>query len=121
MRQLAAALLFASYAFASPYNVSATTLPATFTVPQVFENTNLVRNINLERSYPRETTNIVVKNLDNSPHSEYYFAFPRDSITKVGGIEVRDKKNSELLRTKLVQTDSPSLYVLPDLHTMLTQ
>jgi oligosaccharyltransferase complex subunit alpha (ribophorin I) len=111
VQQLAAVLLFSTLALASPYNVTARTLPATFAVPQVFENTNLVRNLNLEKSYVRETTNIVVKNVDKSPQSEYYFAFSRDVITKVGGLEARDKKNSELLSAELVRTDSPSLYV----------
>jgi oligosaccharyltransferase complex subunit alpha (ribophorin I) len=109
LRQFAIAFLsLSSLTLASPYNVSATTLPLDFAPPQVFENTNLVRNINLEKSYPRETTNIVVKNVDKSPQSEYYFAFPRDVVAKVGGLEVRDKKKSDdaPYYVELVKTNS---------------
>ena len=62
-------------------------------IPQTFENTNLVRNINLDRSYPRETANIVVKNVGSKPASEYYYLFPSDLISHVSGFEVKDRKD----------------------------
>lgn len=64
-----------------------------FKPPQVFKNANLVRNTNLEKNYVRETINIVVENVDSKPQSEYYVPFEYDVIGKVGGFEVRDKKN----------------------------
>jgi oligosaccharyltransferase complex subunit alpha (ribophorin I) len=69
-------------------------LPSTFTPPQVFENVNLVRNINLEKSYPREMINVVIRNIDSKPHSEYYIPFESDLISRIGGLEVRDKKDA---------------------------
>ena len=66
-----------------------------FKPPQVFENTNVVRNTNLEKSYVRETVNLVVTNIDKSPQSDYYLPFDYDVAGKVGGIEVRDKKNAD--------------------------
>lgn len=66
-----------------------------FQVPQVFENTNLVRNTNLEKSYVRETINVVVTNLGKNSESEYYLPFEHDVMGKVGGFEVRDKKAAE--------------------------
>jgi oligosaccharyltransferase complex subunit alpha (ribophorin I) len=68
-------------------------LPSTFTPPQVFENVNLVRNINLEKSYPREMINVVIRNIDSKPQSDYYIPFESNLISRIGGLEVRDKKD----------------------------
>ena len=69
-------------------------LPSTFKPPQVFKNTNLVRNTNLEKSYIKESINVVIENIDSKPQSEYYIPFDADTISKVGGLEVRDKKDA---------------------------
>ncbi|KAH4242408.1 dolichyl-diphosphooligosaccharide--protein glycosyltransferase subunit 1 [Parastagonospora nodorum] len=69
-------------------------LPGTFTPPQVFKNNNLVRNINLDKSYPRETINIVIENVDAKPQSEYYLPFESSLLANIGGFEVRDKKDA---------------------------
>ena len=69
-------------------------LPGSFKPPQVFKHVNLVRNINLEKSYVRETINVVVENTDVGPQDVYYFPFNADTIGRVGGFEVRDKKES---------------------------
>jgi oligosaccharyltransferase complex subunit alpha (ribophorin I) len=66
-----------------------------FKAPQVFQNVNLVRNTNLDKGYVRETVDVVVENIDKEPQSEYYLPFEYDVIAKVGGMEVRDKKNPE--------------------------
>lgn len=68
-------------------------LKGDFKPPQVFKNVNLVRTTNLDKGYVRETVNVVVENIDKSPHSKYYLPFEYDVIGKVGGLEVRDKKN----------------------------
>jgi oligosaccharyltransferase complex subunit alpha (ribophorin I) len=70
-------------------------LPSTFKPPQHFRNVNLVRNINLEKSYARETINVVIENVDKAPQSEYYLPFEQDTIGRVGGVEARDKKTPE--------------------------
>ncbi|KAI9706920.1 MAG: dolichyl-diphosphooligosaccharide--protein glycosyltransferase subunit 1, partial [Bogoriella megaspora] len=70
-------------------------LPSNFKPPQVFKNVNLVRNINLEKSYPRETINVVIENVDKKPQSEYYLPFEPGTIERIGGLEVRDKKNPD--------------------------
>lgn len=66
-----------------------------FKPPQVFENTNLIRTINLEKGYVRETTNILITNADKSPQSEYYVPFEYDVMGKIGGFDARDKKNPD--------------------------
>ena len=70
-------------------------LPKTFKPPQVFKNTNLVRNTNLEKGYIKESINVVIENVDSKPQSEYYIPFDADTIGKVGGLEVRDKKDAK--------------------------
>ncbi|KAL9004553.1 MAG: hypothetical protein Q9188_002647, partial [Gyalolechia gomerana] len=68
-------------------------LPEAFKPPQVFQNVNLLRNINIEKGYVRETVNVVIENIDSKPQHEYYIPFSADVIDKVGGLEARDKKN----------------------------
>lgn len=80
-------------------------LPADFKPPQVFKNTNLVRNTNLEKSYVRETINVVVENVDKQPQSEYYIPFPSEAFDRVGGFEVRDKKATEKGRFEVEVTE----------------
>ena len=67
-----------------------------FKPPQVFENTNLVRTVNLEKGYVRETTNILITNTDKAPQSEYYIPFEYDLMGRIGGFDARDKKNPDL-------------------------
>lgn len=69
-------------------------LTGDFKPAPVFENTNLVRTINLEKGYVRETTNVLVTNTDKNPQSEYYIPFDYDLIGKVGGFDARDKKHA---------------------------
>lgn len=81
---------------------------STFTPPQHFQNVNLVRNINLEKSYARETVNVVIENIASQPQSEYYIAFD-GSIRNIGGVEVRDKKDAATgkFETELVADPFP--------------
>ncbi|KAK4555995.1 dolichyl-diphosphooligosaccharide--protein glycosyltransferase subunit 1 [Recurvomyces mirabilis] len=70
-------------------------LPSTFKPAQHFRNVNLVRNINLEKSFPRETINVVIENIDSAAQQEYFLPFEQGSIGRVGGLEVKDKKEPE--------------------------
>ncbi|KAI7974130.1 hypothetical protein EIK77_002995 [Talaromyces pinophilus] len=72
-----------------------TPLAKDFKPPQVFKNTNLVRNTNLEKGYVRETINVVVENIDKKPQTDYYVPFPADVFSHIGGFEVRNKKSPE--------------------------
>lgn len=72
-------------------------LASTFTPPQVFQQNNLVRTINLEKEYPRETINVVIENTDKKPQDEYYLPFEQDLIARIGGFEVRDKNNADVI------------------------
>ena len=69
-------------------------LPNSFKPPAIFRNVNLLRNINLEKSYVRETINVVIENTDTRPHDKYYFPLEATTVGQVGGFEVRDKKDA---------------------------
>lgn len=79
----------------SEHLVSKQLLSSTFTPPQVFKNTNLVRITNLDKAYPRETINVIIENIDSKPQSKYYVPFETSQMSKIGGFEVRDKKSAE--------------------------
>lgn len=93
----AAALLSFAKAEANLSNpdVSKQMLGGAFEPPQVFQHTNLVRTVNLEKEYPRETINVVVENIDKKAQQEYYLPFSQDLISRVGGLEVKDKNKPE--------------------------
>ncbi|KAJ5598102.1 hypothetical protein N7537_008186 [Penicillium hordei] len=92
-------------------------LPSGFKPPQVFKNTNLVRNTNLEKSYVRETVNVVVENVDKKPQNDYYIPFSAEVFDRIGGFEVRDKKAPEKGRfnvdyTEAVSSDGNQYFVI---------
>lgn len=70
-------------------------LPSTFTPPQVFKNANLVHIISLEKNYVKESINVLIENLSPEPQDEYFLPFTSNQIQKVGGLEVKDRKNSD--------------------------
>jgi oligosaccharyltransferase complex subunit alpha (ribophorin I) len=92
-------------------------LPSDFKPPQVFQNVNLVRTVNLEKSYPRDTVNVIIENVDKTPQDEYFLPFESALLGKVGIFEVKDKKNPEKsgFRVDVVEYDSQRLV----LHTHL--
>ena len=82
-------------------------LPDNFKPPQVFKNVNLLRNINLEKCYVRETINVVIENIDEKDQDTYYIPFKAEAIGNVGGLEARDKKDPEkpAFRSEVVDYD----------------
>lgn len=70
-------------------------LRSDFKPAPVFENTNVVRTINLEKGYVRETINVLITNTDKAPQSDYYVPFEYDLISKISGFDARDKQNTE--------------------------
>ena len=83
-------------------------LPKNFKPPQVFKNTNLVRNINLEKGYVKETINVVIENTDKNSQTEYFIPFEASTISKIGGFTAKDK-NAAIkgsFKTEVVEYDS---------------
>jgi oligosaccharyltransferase complex subunit alpha (ribophorin I) len=70
-------------------------LPSNFKPPQVFKNINLLRNINLEKAYVKESINVVVENTDKEPQDEYFIPIEARVIENIGAFEVRDKKKPD--------------------------
>lgn len=87
-------------------------LPTDFKPPQVFKNANLVHVISLEKNYAKEQINVLIENTDSAPQSEYYLPFTADQISRVGGFEVRDRKDTNVghFATDVVEYD-PNRYV----------
>lgn len=86
-------------------------LPRDFRPSKVFQNVNLVRNTNLDKGYVRETINVVVENVDKQPQSDYYLPFGYEVMGKVGGLEVRDKKNLEKGKFQIEAVSTPPVLV----------
>lgn len=86
---------------------STITLPAEFKPPQVFKNNNLVHIISLEKNYAKEQINVLIENVADKPQSEYYVPFTADQINRVGGFEVKDRKDAEagLFAAEIVEYD----------------
>lgn len=85
-------------------------LSSTFKPSQVFRNVNLVRSINLEKSYPRDTVNVVIENISPEAQDEYYIPFTSTQAERLGSLEVRDKKDAKLpaFVIEAVSIDNPS-------------
>ncbi|KAI1739421.1 oligosaccharyltransferase alpha subunit [Xylaria scruposa] len=72
-------------------------LPSTFKPPQVFKNANLVHIISLEKNYVKESINVLIENASPDPQDEYFLPFTSEQMEKIGGFEVKDRKNSALV------------------------
>ncbi|KAJ6446040.1 oligosaccharyltransferase alpha subunit [Purpureocillium lavendulum] len=73
---------------------SKVTLPAEFKPPQVFRNANLVHVVSLEKNYVKEQINVLIENVSKQPQDEYYLPFTADQMSRVGGFEVKDRKDT---------------------------
>lgn len=96
-------LLAAGLATAGPNTTSPAAQRNLFTPPQVFQHTNLVRNVDLSKSYARDTVNIIVENIDSKPQQTYYF--PASTEGRLGGLEARDKKKADEAPLKVELAD----------------
>ncbi|GAP87330.1 putative ribophorin I [Rosellinia necatrix] len=72
-------------------------LPSTFQPPQTFKNANLVHIISLEKNYVKESINVLIENVSPDPQDEYFVPFTSDQMKKLGGIEVKDRKNPDVV------------------------
>ncbi|EEU47882.1 uncharacterized protein NECHADRAFT_90136 [Fusarium vanettenii 77-13-4] len=96
----ASAIATALLSFVSTALASATTetskviLPADFKPPQVFKNANLVHVISLEKNYVKEQINVLIENVASEPQTNYYVPFTADQLSRVGGFEVKDRKDA---------------------------
>ncbi|KAK5663324.1 hypothetical protein OQA88_3752 [Cercophora sp. LCS_1] len=68
---------------------------STFKPPQVWKNANLVHVISVEKNYVKENINVLIENLSKFPQDEYYVPFTGDQISRIGGVEVKDRKDTK--------------------------
>ena len=82
-------------------------LASTFKPPQVFKNANLVHVISVEKNYVKENINVLIENIDKSPQDEYFVPFTADQLSRLGGFEVKDRKdtNAGLFEAEVVEFD----------------
>lgn len=66
---------------------------ATFSPPQVFKNVNLNHIVSVEKNYVKDSVNVLIENIDKQPQDEYYVPFTADQMSRVGGFEVKDRKD----------------------------
>jgi oligosaccharyltransferase complex subunit alpha (ribophorin I) len=69
--------------------------PTGFTPPQTFKNANLVHVISLEKNYVKEQVNVLIENIASEPQDVYYLPFTTDQMSRVGGLEVKDRKATD--------------------------
>lgn len=114
----AAFLSFTSTAYCAQSNItkpaltSRIILPSNFQPPQNFRHVNLVTIVNLEKSYPKHTINVVVENVASKAQDEYYIPFTTRQMETIGALEVKNKKDVDggLFEVQAVEFD-PEKYV----------
>jgi oligosaccharyltransferase complex subunit alpha (ribophorin I) len=101
-------------AFASSQQ-STVKLPADFKPPQVFKNANLVHIISLEKNYVKEQVNVLIENTAAEPQEHYFLPFTADQLERVGGFEVKDRKDGGAgpFTVDVVNYDSARYDMLP--------
>ncbi|KAI1368755.1 oligosaccharyltransferase alpha subunit [Xylaria arbuscula] len=93
----AACLSLLSTAYTHSTSTSKVVLPSTFKPPQTFKNANLVHIISLEKNYVKENINVLIENVSEGPQDEYFLPFTNEQMEKIGGFEVKDRKNSDVV------------------------
>ncbi|KAK3329749.1 Ribophorin I [Apodospora peruviana] len=71
-------------------------LSSTFKPPPAFKNANLVHVISVEKNYVKESINVVIENVDKAAQDEYFLPFTADQISRLGGVEVKDRKDASV-------------------------
>ncbi|EPQ62359.1 Bgt-312 [Blumeria graminis f. sp. tritici] len=90
--------------------VSQLNFPPMFKPPQTFQNINLMRLINLEKAYPQESINVVIKNVAQTAQDEYFIPLTARQKETIGTIEVKDKNNPDQhsFKVQFVKVESNS-------------
>ena len=71
------------------------TVSKSFPPPQVWKNANLVHVISAEKNYVKENINVQIENIAKKPQDEYFLPFTRDQLSRLGGVEVKDRKDAK--------------------------
>jgi oligosaccharyltransferase complex subunit alpha (ribophorin I) len=89
---------------------STTTAASPSTPSQVWKNANLVHIISVEKNYVKENINVLVENISKQPQDEYFLPLTADEASRIGGFEVKDRKNAQAgpFGVEVVELDSKS-------------
>ena len=104
---IAAAFLGLVSAALAATGSSKVVLPTEFKPPQVFKNGNLVHIISLEKNYAKEQINVLIENVAKEAQDEYFVPFTFEQLERVGGFEVKDRKDADATFTaEIVEFDA---------------
>ncbi len=97
----------ASSETATKKSISTVNLASTFQPPQVFKNANLVHVVSVEKNYVKENINVLIENVDKAAQDEYFLPFTADQLSRIGGFEVKDRKdaNAPPFKVEVVEFD----------------
>jgi len=80
----------------SPSSAKSTTTDASPSKPpQVWKNANLVHVISVEKNYVKENINVLIENISKAPQDEYFLPLTADEASRLGGVEVKDRKDAK--------------------------
>ena len=67
--------------------------------------------ISVEKNYVKESINVAIENIGKEPQDEYFLPFTAEQMSRVGGMEVKDRKdtNAGPFTTEAVEFDPDRL------------
>jgi len=82
-------------------------------IPQTFQHTNLLRTVDLTKSYVHDSTALILENIGNSPQTEYFWGIPIDLDSKLSYLEIKEKKSgsTQLFPVEKSTEDHPYSYI----------
>jgi len=115
-----AALSLASLFAPSSAKSTTTSDTSTFKPPQVWKNANLVHIISAEKNYIKENINVVIENIATREQNEYYLPFTADQLSRLGGVEVKDRKDAKAgpFHAEVVESD-PQRFVVAGIESFI--
>ncbi|CEP62736.1 dolichyl-diphosphooligosaccharide--protein glycotransferase subunit OST1 LALA0_S06e02630g [Lachancea lanzarotensis] len=72
------------------------------TLPACWENVDYVRTVDVSRTYLQETVQLHIKNVDEKPNDQYYFALPEENFETVALFSAKLKKADVFLHSAIL-------------------
>jgi oligosaccharyltransferase complex subunit alpha (ribophorin I) len=76
-----------------------------FAFPVQFENTKVLRVINVNDAIAREEIGIRAKNIDDKPATEYYLTFPSIMHNRIASVSAALRKEKTTLQVSAPESD----------------
>jgi Ribophorin I len=84
-------------------------------IPQTLRHTNLLRTIDLSKPYIRDSTALILENISNTTHTEYFWGIPHELVPKLSYLEVREKKTGATEQFPVEQSEEQHPYPFRDI------